>query len=70
MTFIPVETMDDVIHYALRSERADGQASDGMGTTSVAEPLPIAAESPAQREPEPEMPPMDLPHTPDTQPPA
>ncbi|HEY7093476.1 MAG TPA: S16 family serine protease, partial [Ktedonobacterales bacterium] len=70
MTFITVETMDDVIQHALQSERASGGAGDGMEISGVVERLPIAAESPAQREPEPELPPMDLPPTPDTWPPA
>ena len=52
MTFIPVETMDDVIRHALQPAQADGQTGEGLETTGVVERLPIAAESPAQREPE------------------
>ena len=70
MTFITVETMDDVIKHALQSEQASGDADDGMEISGVVERVPIAADSPAQREPEPEMPPLDLPPTPDTWPPA
>ena len=62
--------MDDVIKHALQPAQADGQTGEGLETTGVAERVPIAAESPAQREPEPELPPLDLPPTPDTFPPA
>jgi ATP-dependent Lon protease len=70
MTFITVETMDDVIEHALQPAQAGGETGDGLESTGVIERLPIAADSPAQREPEPEMPPLDLPPTPDTWPPA
>jgi ATP-dependent Lon protease len=70
MRFIPVETMDDVIEHALQPAQAAGQASDGLEISGVLERGPIAADSPAQREPEPGLPPLDLPSTPDTWPPA
>ena len=46
MTFITVETMDDVIKHALQSEQASGNAGDGLEITGVAERVPIAADSP------------------------
>jgi ATP-dependent Lon protease len=70
MTFITVETMDDVIEHALQPAQVAGETGDGLETTGVVEREPIAANSPAQQEPEPEMPPLDLPRTPDTWPPA
>jgi ATP-dependent Lon protease len=70
MDFPTVETMDRVIELALQPEPRSTEAGDGRETSPAHEPLPIAAESPAQREPEPEMPPLDLPPTPDSWPPA
>jgi ATP-dependent Lon protease len=70
MDFLPVETMDEVIELALQSEQISNDAGDGREANQVHEPLPIAAESPVQRAPEPELPPLDLPPTPDSWPPA
>jgi ATP-dependent Lon protease len=70
MTFITVETMDDVIEHALQPAQALGGTGDGLETTGVVERMPIAAESATQRETEPELPPPDLPPTPDTSPSA
>jgi ATP-dependent Lon protease len=73
MDFIPVESMDDVIRLALQPAQVSSDTGDGLETTRVSESAPIAAETsltPTEPSPEPEMPPLDLPPTPDTWPSA
>ena len=69
MTFIAVDSMDDVIREALQPAQTTGSTGDGRETTNLGNRAPIAAEPPAPREPEPELPPLDLP-PPDTWPSA
>jgi ATP-dependent Lon protease len=65
MDFIPVETMDRVIELALQSEGTAADVGDGLETSRVTEPLPIAAEPAATAdEPDPEPPPPG--HAPET----
>jgi ATP-dependent Lon protease len=71
MTFHKVETMDDVIRWALQPEPRLSETDGGHEAVPAHAPLPIAAESSQpSSESEPAPPPLDLPPTPDTWPSA
>jgi ATP-dependent Lon protease len=69
MTFRKVESMDDVIRWALQPERTSSGTGDSLEPPHVVEPEPLAAE-PATASDETAPPPLDLPPAPDTWPSA